>query len=347
MSKTQERQPRPRRGEALRAHHDQVKDLHLRQLFAEDAARGERMTAEGAGLFLDYSKNRITDETLRAADAACPGARAWKRGATRCSAARRSTSRSSARCCTSRCVRRAARGSRSTAQDVVPEVHAVLDRMAAFSDRVRSGDWTGHTGKRIRNVVNIGIGGSYLGPEMAYRRAARLHATGRWRSASSPTSTAPHFAEATARSGCRRDAVHPLVQDVHHAGDHDQRRDGARMVVGSLKSDAAVAKHFVAVSTNAAGVREVRHRHGQHVRLLGLGRRPLLDGFGDRPVHHDRDRPGEFPTTCSPASTTWTSTSAPRRWRRTCPSLMGLAHRLVQQLLRRADARHHAVRATI
>ena len=126
-----------------------------------------------------------------------PTTPAWPSGATRCSAARRSTSPRTARCCTSRCGPRAARSIVVDGDDVVPEVHAVLDQMADFADRVRSGAWTGHTGKRIRNVVNIGIGGSDLGPAMAYEALRHLQPTATSPCASSPTSTAPTSCEAT------------------------------------------------------------------------------------------------------------------------------------------------------
>ena len=137
----------------------------------------------------------------------------------------------------------------------MPQVHAVLDKMADFSDRVRSGAWTGHTGKRIRNVVNIGIGGSDLGPVMAYE--ALRHYSDRdltFRFVSNVDGT--DFAEAIARPRRRRDAVHRLVQDVHHARDDDQRPHGARSgLLAALGGDeTAVAKHFVAVSTNAEEV---------------------------------------------------------------------------------------------
>ena len=142
--------------------------MHLRALFADDPRRGERLTAEGAGLYLDYSKHRITDETLRLLLRAGRGGRICAGGSTPCSAATRSTSPSTARSCTWPCALRADESIVVDGEDVVPEVHAVLDKMAAFADRVRSGAWTGHTGKRIRNVINIGIGGSDLGPVMAY-----------------------------------------------------------------------------------------------------------------------------------------------------------------------------------
>jgi glucose-6-phosphate isomerase len=152
---------------ALAVHYKNIQDAHLRELFAEDPKRGERLTVEAAGIFLDYSKNRITDETLRL------------------------LLRLAEECDLRRCIDAMFRGDninhtenravlhvalrapRATSifvdgRNVVPQVHAVLDKMADFSDRVRSGEWKGHTGKRIRNVVNIGIGGSDLGPVMAY-----------------------------------------------------------------------------------------------------------------------------------------------------------------------------------
>jgi len=152
---------------ALRAHHDRVHNLHLRKLFADDPGRSEKMTAEAAGIYLDYSKNRITAETLRLlldlAEATNLRARidAMFRGEKINVSERRAALHVALR---------APRGASILVdgENVAPAVHAVLDRMADFSDRVRSGDWKGHTGKRIHNVVNIGIGGSDLGPVMAY-----------------------------------------------------------------------------------------------------------------------------------------------------------------------------------
>ena len=153
---------------ALQAHYDSAKDHTLRALFADDPGRAERFTAEAAGLFLDYSKNRITDETRRLLlDLARARGVAERRDAM-FSGAKINVSEGRA------VLHVALRAPRSEkilvdGKDVVPEVHDVLDRMAAFSDKLRSGEWKGHSGKRIRTVINIGIGGSYLGPEMAYR----------------------------------------------------------------------------------------------------------------------------------------------------------------------------------
>src|SRR5580765_4091308 len=150
----------------LQAHCHGIRSVHLRQLFAEDPGRGERFTAEAAGLYLDYSKNRINAETLRlllrlAEECGLRARIEAMFGGEKINATEQRAVLHTAL--------RAPRGERIFADgiDVVPEVHAVLERMAAFSRQVRSGDWLGHTGKPIRNVVNIGIGGSDLGPVMA------------------------------------------------------------------------------------------------------------------------------------------------------------------------------------
>ena len=154
---------------ALAAHHAAIKDRHLRELFAGDPERAEQFSVEGAGLFLDYSKNRITAETMRLLLRPRTRARRGGDGGTRCS--RGEKINETERRAVLHVALRAPRGARIEVdgQDVVPEVHAVLDRMAEFARAVRDGRWKGHSGKRIRNVVNVGIGGSYLGPEMACR----------------------------------------------------------------------------------------------------------------------------------------------------------------------------------
>ncbi|MGH2925949.1 MAG: glucose-6-phosphate isomerase, partial [Solirubrobacterales bacterium] len=152
---------------ALRDHHAEIGGLHLRDLFAADADRGERLTLEAEGLYLDYSKNRITDQTigLLADLAAATGVAERREAMFRGEHINVSEDRA--------VLHVALRMPRERSLvvdgvDVVKEVHEVLDRMAAFTERVRSGDWKGQTGKPIRNVVNIGIGGSDLGPVMAY-----------------------------------------------------------------------------------------------------------------------------------------------------------------------------------
>src|SRR5262245_4143815 len=152
---------------ALVSHHQTVRDLHLRKLFTDDPKRGERMTVDAVGLYLDYSKNRVTDETLglllQLADEAGLRARlhAMFRGEKINITEKRAVLHVALR---------APKGASVVVdgENVVPQVHAVLEKMADFSSRVRSGSWKGYTGKRILNVINVGIGGSDLGPVMAY-----------------------------------------------------------------------------------------------------------------------------------------------------------------------------------
>src|SRR5277367_5418686 len=152
----------------LAAHHQRVgATLHLRELFAEDPSRGERMTIEAVGLYLDYSKNRITDETLELLlDLAQESGLHARIGAMFSGEKINITEKRAV-------LHTALRAPQDTSiivdgENVVPRVHAVLDKMADFSDRVRSGEWKGHTGKPVKNIINIGIGGSDLGPVMAY-----------------------------------------------------------------------------------------------------------------------------------------------------------------------------------
>ncbi len=151
----------------LAAHYKKVRELHLRQLFAEDPERGTRMTAEALGLYLDYSKNRITGETLQLLIRLAEESHLQERidAMFRGDKINRTEKRA--------VLHTALRAPRNASivvegENVVPKVHAVLDRMAEFANRVRSGEWKGHTGKRIRNLINVGIGGSDLGPVMAY-----------------------------------------------------------------------------------------------------------------------------------------------------------------------------------
>src|SRR5262252_8772557 len=152
---------------SLEQHYAHLKGQHLRELFAADPGRGERMTVEGAGLFLDYSKNRITDETLSLLLQLAEESGLRSRIDAMFSGEKINVTEKRAVLHTAL---RAPKGASVLVdgKNVVPEVHEVLDRMADFSNRVRSGEWKGHTGKRIRNVINIGIGGSDLGPVMAY-----------------------------------------------------------------------------------------------------------------------------------------------------------------------------------
>jgi len=240
---------------ALEAHHRAMRDVHLRKLFADDPKRGERMALEAAGLYLDYSKNRITDETLelllRLAEECGLRARidAMFRGEKINVTENRAVLHVALR---------APRGVSIPVDgiDVVPQVHEVLDRMAAFCDRVRSGAWKGHTGKRIRNVVNIGIGGSDLGPVMAYE--ALRHYSERsmaFRFVSNVDGT--DFAEAT-RDLDPAETLFVVSSKTFTTLETMTNAHTARdWSLAGLGGDAkAVARHFVAVSTNSAKVSE-------------------------------------------------------------------------------------------
>src|SRR5213592_3502077 len=152
---------------ALEAHHEKIRGLHLRRLFADDATRGERLTAEAVGIYLDYSKNRVTDETIALLCRLAEESGLRERIDAMFRGDRINLTEDRA------VLHIALRAPRRASivvdgKNVVPEVHAVLGAMTDFANRVRSGAWKGHTGKRIRNVINIGIGGSDLGPVMAY-----------------------------------------------------------------------------------------------------------------------------------------------------------------------------------
>src|SRR6516225_55910 len=156
-----------REWQALTQHYEKIKDVHLRQLFAGDSKRGERFAVEDVGLYLDFSKNRINDETVQLLLALAEACELRQRIDAMFRGDRINLTENRA---VLHVALRAPRGTSIVVdgENVVPGVHEVLDRMADFSNRVRSGAWTGQTGKRIRNVVNIGIGGSDLGPVMAY-----------------------------------------------------------------------------------------------------------------------------------------------------------------------------------
>ncbi len=238
--------------QALRRHHAEIGDRHLRDLFAADPGRGARLTAEAPGLYLDYSKNRITEETIRllvdlAAESGVPQHRdAMFRG--------EHINVSEDRAVLHVALRMPASASLVVdGTDVVREVHDVLDRMTDFANRVRSGQWTGHTGKRIRNVVNIGIGGSDLGPVMAYE--ALRHYSARdltFRFVSNVDST--DFVEAT-RDLQADETLFIVSSKTFGTLETLTNATSARdWVVGQLGTEDAVAKHFVAVSTNAEKV---------------------------------------------------------------------------------------------
>ena len=237
---------------ALTAHHAQVKDLHLRKLFADDPGRAERFSVEGAGLFLDYSKNRITDETMRLLLQLAEERGVAKRRDAMFAGEKINTTERRA---VLHVALRAPRGARIDVDgvDVMPEVHKVLDAMADFAARVRSGAFAGHTGKRIRNVVNIGIGGSYLGPEMAYR-ALRPYSDRSMTFRFVANVDGADFTEATHDLDAAETLFIISSKTFTTLETMTNAATARAWLVGKLGSDAAVAKHFAAVSTNIPGV---------------------------------------------------------------------------------------------
>jgi glucose-6-phosphate isomerase len=239
---------------ALSKHHAEIGERHLRDLFAEDPGRGERLVAEGAGLFLDYSKNRVTDETLSLLTELAEESGVAERRDAMFRGEHINVSED-------RAVLHVAlrmpkdRSLIVDGEDVVKQVHEVLDRMSAFAERVRSGEWKGHTGKPIRNVINIGIGGSDLGPVMAYealRHYSRREMTFRFVSNVDGTD----FAEKT-RDLDPEETVFIVSSKTFTTLETMTNAHTAReWALAKLGSEEAIAKHFVAVSTNAEGVSE-------------------------------------------------------------------------------------------
>jgi len=237
----------------LRAHHRQVRTAHLRELFADDPRRGERFTIEAAGLFLDYSKNRITDETIRLLLRLATESRLPERIEAMFTGEKINFTEKRAALHTA--LRSLAGASVSVdGENVVPKVHAVLDRMAKFAASVRDGEWKGHTGKRIRNVVNIGIGGSDLGPVMAYEALKQYSKRAmNFRFVSNVDGT--DVAE-TLRDLDAAETLFIVSSKTFTTLETMTNAQTARAwLLGALDNDPqAVAKHFVAVSTNAAEV---------------------------------------------------------------------------------------------
>ena len=239
---------------ALDAHYRTIRDAHLRTLFASDPARGERLVAEGAGLYLDYSKHRVTDETVRLLLelARQSGLReridAMFRGDAINVTERRSVLHVALR---------APRGATIMVggENVVPAVHDVLDRMAAFADRVRSGEWVGHTGKRIRHVINIGIGGSDLGPVMAYQ-ALRFYSQRDLSFGFVSNVDGTDFVETTRGLDPAETLFIVSSKTFTTLETMTNARTARAWALAALGDEAAVARHFVAVSTNAKAVAE-------------------------------------------------------------------------------------------
>src|SRR6476620_5225961 len=238
---------------ALVAHHQKMRDLHLRKLFADDPKRAERMTVEAAGLYLDYSKNRVTDETLKLLLQLAEESGLRTRIDSMFRGEKINITEDRA---VLHVALRAPRGTSIVVdgENVVAQVHAVLDKMADFSNRVRSGAWKGYTGKRIRNVINIGIGGSDLGPVMAYE--ALKHYSDRamtFRFVSNVDGTdfaeAVHDLEPAETLFIISSKTFTTLETMTNA--HTAREWSLAVLGGDEKS---VAKHFVAVSTNAKDV---------------------------------------------------------------------------------------------
>jgi glucose-6-phosphate isomerase len=238
----------------LAAHYQEIKDIHLRILMAEDPERAARFSAEGVGLFFDYSKHRITKKTLELLICLARESGLQERIDAMFSGERINPTEDRA------VLHMALRAPREASikvdgEDVVPMVHAVLDRMAAFAEQVRSGAWTGHTGKRIRNVVNIGIGGSDLGPVMVFE--ALRHYTLRdmtFRFVSNVDGT--DFAEATWDLDPAETLFIIASKTFTTLETMTNARTARAWLVQALGNEDAVARHFVAVSTNAGDVAE-------------------------------------------------------------------------------------------
>jgi glucose-6-phosphate isomerase len=238
---------------ALAAHYKKVQDLHLRKLFADDSKRGERMTAAAAGLFLDYSKNRIVDQTIKLLVQLANESDLSGRIEAMFSGEKINVTENRA---VLHVALRAPKGAiiKTDGKNVVPEVHAVLEKMTVFSERVRSGRWKGHTGKRIKNVINIGIGGSDLGPVMAYE-ALKHYSDRRLTFRFVSNVDGIDFVEAT-RDLDSAETLFIVSSKTFTTLETMTNAQSAR--AWSLKglggNPKAVAKHFVAVSTNAEKV---------------------------------------------------------------------------------------------
>ncbi|HEY2040679.1 MAG TPA: glucose-6-phosphate isomerase [Edaphobacter sp.] len=237
---------------ALKAHSEQIRGTHLRELFAEDASRGTRLTVEAEGLFLDYSKNRVTDETLKLLVQLAEESELKARTEAMFTGEKINITEN-------RAVLHVALRAPKTekilvdGEDVVPGVHEVLDKMADFAERVRSGEWKGHTGKRIKNIVNIGIGGSDLGPVMAYealKHYSQRDLTFRFVSNVDGTDFAEAVQDLSADETLFLVASKTFTTQETMTNAHTAR-DWA---LKSLGDEKAVAKHFVAISTNAKEV---------------------------------------------------------------------------------------------
>lgn len=238
---------------ALAAHRDRIRPIHLRQLFADDPARGEKLSLDAEGIYLDYSKNRITAETIKLLMELARASKLSERIEAMFGGAKINLTEGRA------VLHTALRAPRTASvlvdcENVIPQIHAVLDKMSSFCDRVRSGQWKGHTGKPIRSIVNIGIGGSDLGPVMAYealRHYSRRDLTFRFVS----NVDATDFAEAT-QGLDSAETLFIVASKTFTTIETMTNADTARqwLLNGVGGDPAAIAKHFVALSTNAEKV---------------------------------------------------------------------------------------------
>ncbi len=270
--------------QALQKHFDEMKDVTISELFAKDSDRFSKFSATFDDLMLvDFSKNRITEETLaKLQDLAKETDLA---GAIKSMFSGEKINRTE-----DRAVLHVALRNRSNTpivvdgKDVMPEVNAVLEKMKTFSEAIISGSWKGYTGKPITDVVNIGIGGSDLGPFMVtealrpYKNHLNMHFV------SNVDGT--HIAEVLKNVNPETTLVPGGVQDFHYPGNHDQRPQRTRLVPGNRGRRQARGETLRRAFHQRESGWRVRHRHRQHVRILGLGWRPLLPVVGDWSVHH-------------------------------------------------------------
>jgi hypothetical protein len=325
----------------LARHFEEIRGAHLRSLFEDDPDRGTEMTAAAGDLYLDYSKHRVTGETIDLLMAIARRAGVEEHRDAMFAGRRINTTEDRAVLHVALRMPRDARlevGGR----DVVAGVHKVLDRMGEVASAIRSGEWTGHTGKRITAVVNIGIGGSDLGPAMAYE-ALRDYATPdiecRFVSNIDPVD----LVRQDPRPRSCPDTLRGQLQDVHHVRDADQRLCGAS--VAARRAGERGGRRGPPLRRRIhqrVGGAVVRHRPGQHVRVLGLGGRSVLLRLGHRLLPDGGHRPRSLRRDAGrvphhrPALPTAPARGQPA-------GHPGHAQRLVQQLLRGADPRRPAL----
>ena len=277
----------------LGSHYKEIREVHLRQLFAKDPKRGTRLAVEALGIYLDYSKNRITDETLKLLIKLAEESRLRERIDAMFRGEKINVTEKRA------VLHTALRAPREASifvdgENVVPKVHAVLDRMADFANRMRSGEWKGHTGKRIRNVINVGIGGSDLGPVMAYE--ALKYYTDRamtFRFVSNVDGT--DFAEAV-HDLDPSETLFIISSKTFTTLETMTNAQTARAwsLAGLGGDEKSVAKHFVAVSTNTSEVQKFGIDTANMFEFWDWVGGPLLDGLGHRPFDHGRHRSGQL-----------------------------------------------------